>query len=174
MNSTGDKIIDALLSSFREQVRPLIMRGSPVNLDENLEYAIFATKRRFRADGVKEMSEKVIRMHIRTNKDQVLNLCRKIIFEIEKRERLLDIRKTGVGSLLDDFARRSQYNVQYKLRGNSTVGITVRIPSTGQRLIFNSSFKKVMSDGWLDALQKDLDEFMGLVDKFGRIRVTNG
>ncbi len=173
MNSTGDKIIDALLSAFREQVRPLILRGTPVNIDSNMEYAIFATKRCLRAGGDKEINEKTIRTHIGTNRDQIMNQCRKIILEIEKRERLLDIRKTGVGALLDDFSQRSQYNVQYKLRGNSTVGITVRIPTTGQKLIFNSSFKKVMSDGWLYALQKNLDEFMSLVEKFGRIRVIN-
>ncbi len=31
-----------------------------------------------------------------------------------------------------------------------------------------------MSDGWFDALQKNLDEFMSFLDKIGRIRVTNG
>ncbi len=170
MNSTGDKIIDTILSNFREKVLSARKAGVYIDIEDIFETAVARTVYTFKRQ---KLDEKEVRRHIWTEEEAIRERCRKIVLELEKRDRLLDIRKTGVGSLLDEFAENSQYRISYKLRGNSTVGIKVTIPFTGQKLCFNTSFKKVLSDGWQDSVRKDIDEFMGLVDRLGRIRITN-
>ena len=169
MKSTGDKVIDAVLANFRSVTRPIIREGHGVDIEDCLERAIS----RARFDLWKEgYSEQSIRERILPVKDDILLKCRKTVLGIEKRSSLLDIRKTSVAAILDDWVANSGLAISYKLRDNSSVGFAVKVPATGQYLKFNVSYSKILSGEWRKGLLGDIREFFALSERLGRIKLS--
>ena len=169
MNKTGDKVIDTIVRNFRVIVRPLIQRGSGVDFEKCLEKSVIRTRYDLRKDGY---SEKSFFEHIWPEEDSIRQKCRKVILEIEKRNSLMEIRKTSIRAILDDYAAKSGLSFSYKLRDNNTVGFSVKIPATGQYLMFNASYSKVLSEDWRVGAVKDIQAFMDISGRLGRIKVS--
>ena len=170
MKKTGDLILDTLLGSFRSLARIAVQQGHGVNLDRCLEGAIAETRSELRKHRI---NEKEIRERIWPEEDSIREKCRKIIIELEKRVNLLDIRKTSVDAILENFVSRTGIDMTYKLRDNNSVGFVVKLKPSGQYLKFNASFSKVLSQDWNDKMEKDLGELMEIASRLGRIRVSS-
>ena len=168
MKKTGDIVIDTVLKKFREAARPAVQSGRSVNIDDCLERAIFAARTDLRHEHV---SEREIRQRIWPEEESIRETCRKIVFEMEKRGSLMDIRKTSIEAVLEDFAVRNGLDMTYKLRDNSTVGFCVKIQPM-QFLRFSASFLKVLSQEWMDKTGQDLKEFLAISSRLGRIRIS--
>jgi hypothetical protein len=169
MNKTGDKLIDTIVRNFREIVRPLIQRGSGVDFEKCLEKSVLRTRYDLRKDGY---SEKLFFEHIWPEEDSIRRKCRKVILEIEKRYSLMEIRKTSIRAILDDFSANSVFSFSYRLRDNNTVGFSVKIPATGQYLMFSASYSKVLSEDWRAGTVKDIQAFLDISGRLGRIKVS--
>lgn len=168
-DSKEERIIGTLLDKFRYQARPFVRMGGSVNIEQCLDRAI---EEMVRESIWKSRYRKQILDIYYSHKEMVQDCCRKAVLELEKRERTFDIRQTGVGAIVEDFVQTSGLRMQYKLRGNYTVGFTVILPDTGQELQFSAAFSKVMSDGWLEGLKNDLTQFLGISSRLGKIHVT--
>ena len=169
MKGTGDKVVDTVLANFRSVASPIIRKGHGVDVEDCLERAISGARFDLRKEGY---SERSIRERIWPVEDDILLKCRKIVLEIEKRSSLLDIRKTSVAAILDDWSENSGLVISYKLRDNSSVGFAVKVPATGQYLKFNVSYSKILSEEWRDGLLGDIHEFFALSERLGRIRLS--
>lgn len=167
MKKTGDRIIDTVLSQFRDIVRPIVKGGHGVNIDDCLEKAMSAARTEL---GIKKIRE--VRECIWPEEDNIRSMCRQIVVEMEKRGRLLDIRKTSLAAILDEFIETSGLEMAYKLRDNSSAGLCFRIPSTGQYLLVNTSFSQLISSGWLEQTGKDVKEFIAISQRLGRMKVS--
>jgi len=170
MKYTGDKIRDTVLKNFRELASPAASQGHGVDIESLLERAISGTRHELSRAGY---SEKSVREHIWEEEDEIRATCRKIVIEIEKRHSLLDIRKTSIEAVLNDFASKSGLSFIYKLRDNNTVGFRFWIPGTGQYLKLNASFSKILSEDWLSGMETDLKEFIAIATRFGKIKVSS-
>lgn len=160
-------IVDTVLAQFRDVVRPIIKSGRSVNIDACLEKAISGTRFELR-----DISMKEIRQRIWPEEENIRSMCQKIIVEMEKRGRLLDIRKTSIAAILDEFIERSGLEMTYKLRDNSSVGLCFRIPSTRQYLIVNTSFSKMLSSDWLERTGEDVKKFIAISQRLERMKVS--
>lgn len=167
MKKTGDRIIDTVLSQFRDIVRPIVKGGHGVNIDDCLEKAMSAARTEL---GIKKIRE--VRECIWPEEENIRSTCRQIVVEMEKRGRLLDIRKTSIGATLDEFIEASGLEMTYKLRDNNSVGLSFRIPSTGQYLIVNTSFSRALSPNWLERTGEDVKEFIAISQRLGRMKVS--
>lgn len=167
MKKTGDEVIDTVLKNFRELARPIVNGGHSVNIDDCLERAISGA-----CDELRIVRLRDIRERIWPEEDNIRSMCRQIVVEMEKRGRLLDIRKTSIGATLDDFIERSGLEMTYKLRNNNSAGLCFKIPSSRQNLIVNVSFSKLLSPGWLEATEMDVKEFLAITARLGRMKVT--
>ena len=168
MKKTGDIVIDTVLKKFREVARPAVQGGRNVSIDDCLERAILLARSDLRREHI---GEKAIRERIWPDEDDIRGMCRKIVFEMEKRGSLLDIRKTSVNAILEDFAVDSGLDMTWKLHDNSTVGFSVKIGPM-QYLRFSASFSKVLNQEWLDRTGKDLKELLVISSRLGRIRIS--
>ena len=172
MKTTGDEVIDTVLKNAAAIARDLIRAGRGADVEACLEKAILASRREYRWDDSR-FREMAIRKKVTLNGDEVRKRCRNIILDAQKRYRLLDIRKASLEVILNDFVENSGLPLEYKLRNNSTVGFSVRIPSTGQRLRFSASFSKVLSDDWCSATEKDIRELFAISARLGRLRLSS-
>ena len=165
-------MIDTVLKNAAAIVRDLIRTGHGADVETCLEKAILASRREYRWDDSR-FREMAIRKKVALSGDEVRKRCRNIILNAQKRYRLLDIRKASLEVILNDFVENSGLPLEYTMRNNSTVGFSVRIPSTGQRLRFSASFSKVLSDGWRESTEKDIHDFFAISERLGRLRLTS-
>ena len=169
MKNSGDIVIDTIVRNFRAIVRPLIQRGSGVDFEKCLEKSVLRTRFDLRKDGY---NEKSIFEHIWPEEEDLRQKCRKVILEIEKRNSLMEIRKTSIRAVLDDCAANSGLSFSYRLRDNNTVGFSVKIPATGQYLMFSASYSKVLSEDWRAGAVKDIQNSLNIFGRLGRIKVS--
>ena len=172
MRKTGDIVIGTVLKNAAAIARDLIRAGHGADVETCLEKAILTSRREYRWDDSR-FREQSIREKVAHNEDDVRKRCRKIILNAQKRYRLLDIRKASIEVILRDFAESSGLPLEYTLRNNSTVGFSVRIPSTGQCLRFSASFSKILSDGWRESTEKDIRELFAISGRLGRLRLSS-
>lgn len=170
MKKTGDLVLDTLFKCFRSFARTAVQQGHGVNLDSCLERAIAETRSELRKHRI---DERAIRERIWPEEDNIRHECRKIIVGLEKKANLLDIRKTSVDAILGNFVSRTGLDLKYRLRENSTAVFVVKLQPSGQYLRFSASFTKILSQAWLDKMERDLSEFMGIASRLGRIRVSS-
>lgn len=170
MKKTGNVVIDTILSNFRTQVRGQIARKNGVSLETCLDCAINGAVQDLRYRGFKEPD---VRNEFLANEDEVRQTCRKIIVELEKRKNLADIRQASITAILDDFIAKNSMAITYKMRDNNTVGFSVQIPSSKQRVHFSLSYTKVLSREWMEGLERDINDLVNISARLGRIKILN-
>ena len=172
MKKTGDEEIDIVLKNVAPIARDLIRAGHGADVETCLENAIVLSLKEFLWNE-KKSREQSIRQKVAFNECDVRERCRQIIFDIQKRNRLVNIRKTSVEVIIKDFIESSGLQLEYKLRDNSTVKFIIRVPATGQYLRFYASFSKIFSDGWAVTTEKDIRELFAISERLGRLRLSS-
>ena len=167
MKKTGDIIIDTVLRVFGDVIQcAMTPSGRGFDIETCLQSAISLS----RTDLYREhhICEAEIRGRIEEEREKVNELCRQTVLEWKKRARLLEIRKTGVSAILDDFKTRTGLPLDYKVRDNYSVGFCVMLQPR-QFIKFNASFTKVLTPGWLDEMEKDVRELLAISSRLGRL-----
>ena len=170
MKKTGDIIIDEILGRFLVNVRNHEISGLEVNFEECLESAMSCAPFFLKKDH--KISENEIREHIWAEEDNIREKCRKALIQREKRGKLLEIRKTSIAAVLDDFEKRTGLDMVYKLRDNNSVGFCVKLQPK-QYIKFGVSYSKVLTPGWLDGMEKDLKELIEISSRLGRMTISS-
>ena len=172
MKQTGDKVIDTVLKNAAAIARDLIRAGHGADVETCLEKAILTSRREYRWDDSR-FREQSIRRKVALNEYNIRERCWQIILDIQKRNRLIDIRKTSVEVILKDFIESSGLPLEYTLRDNSSVRFFIQVPATGQYLRFYASFSKILSDGWRESTEKDIRELFAISGRLGRLRLSS-
>lgn len=172
MKQTGDEEIDIVLKNVAPAARDLIRAGQGADVETCLDKAIVLSLKEF-LWGEKKSREQSIRQKVAFNECNIRERCRQIILDIQKRNRLVDIRKTSVEVIIRDFIDSTGLPLEYKLRDNSSVRFFIRVPATGQYLRFYASFSKILSDGWPAATEKDIRELFAISARLGRLRLSS-
>lgn len=170
MKKTADVVIDTIVKCFCEVARPIIRRGTNLGFENCLQTAVSEARIRLKREHHIDSGE--FKARLWAEEDKIRELCHKRVLEMEKRGNLLGIRKTSAAAILDDFRERSGLDMTYRLRDNNSAGLCFKIPSTGQYLIVNTSFSKLMSSDWLENMEADVKEFMAISERLGRMKVS--
>lgn len=172
MKQTGDKEIDIVLKNIAPVARDIIRAGNGADVETCLEKAIALSMKEF-LWGEKKFREQSLRRKIALNEYNIRERCWQIILDIQKRNRLIDIRKTSVEVTIKDFIESTGLPMEYTLRNNSSVRFFIQVPATGQYLRFYASFSKILSDGWSASTERDLRELFAISARLGRLRLSS-
>ena len=172
MKKTGDEEIDIVLKNVAPVARDLIRTGRGADVETCLEKAITISSKEF-LWAEKKSRERSIRRKVALNEYNIRERCLQIILDIQKRNRLIDIRKTSVEVTIKDFIESSSLPLEYTLRDNSSVRFFIQVPATGQYLRFYASFSKILSDGWSASTERDLRELFAISARLGRLRLSS-
>lgn len=169
MKITEYEIIEAVIKEVRLIVNQFESVGREIVLNECVDKAIESVFERYRAS----WNDASLLRDVLISADQdIRKRCEPIVFEARKHYMTFGIRKTTVELVLDDFIQESGMDLTYKVRRNNSVGIAVRVPSTGQYLRFNTSYSKIISEKWRSKLQESIQEVFSACEHLGRIRTT--
>lgn len=170
MKKTEDVVIDTIVRCFCEVARPIVRRGGSLGFENCLQTAVSEARLELKREHHIDSGE--FKARLWAEEDTIRELCRKRVLEMEKRGNLLSIRKTSAAAILDGFRESSGLEMTYRLRDNSSAGLCFKIPSTGQYLIVNTSFSKLMSPVWLENMEADVKEFIAISERLGRMKVS--
>ena len=164
-----DGIILEVIQNFRRIASDAANEGLEIVVEECVKTAITLTfdfcKRRGYAPGA-------LRDILLSAERDIRERCEPIAFEVKKKAAARCIRKNAVEAVLDDLIEEAGVDMTYKVRGNSSVGIAVRSPSTGQYLRFNTASSKILTPEWRARLLQDINAFFEISAHLGKIRAT--
>ncbi len=162
-------IIDSVITEFRQFANNAANEGREIVVGKCVEEAIASTFHFYKRRGY---APEAIRDILMSAERDILQRCEPIVFEVKKKATARSIRKNAVEAVLDDLIEEGGLDMTYKVRGNSSVGIAVRSPSTGQYLRFSAASSKILTPEWRARLLQDIKAYFEISAHLGKIRTT--
>lgn len=161
---TGDKIKDAIFKAFQSLLRDWIKSGRDASDHELLESALIKASwdLHIRADELRRRVDYA-------NPDDA-KLCAAIRLSVGKHLMSYDFQEACVNALLEDYIRRSPYNLTFQVRKNYTVAIRCVLPSS-QVLSVPISFKRVLKGGFGEDFEKGVKSLIDFSSNFGKMTI---
>ncbi|MGN1233420.1 MAG: hypothetical protein ACI4UJ_08265 [Candidatus Cryptobacteroides sp.] len=161
---TGDKIKDEIFKAYQALLRDGIRSGRDASDRELLESAINQAPRylHIRADE--------LRRRVDYANPEDAKLCAAIRLSVGKRLMSYEVQASCVNALLEDYVRRSPYNLTFQVRRNYTVAIKCVLPSS-QVLSVRISFKRVREGGFGEDFEKGVKSLIDFSSNFGKMTI---
>ena len=161
---TGDKIKDAIFKAFQVLLRDGIKSGRDASDRELLESALIKASwdLHIRPDELKRRVDYA-------NPDDA-KLCAAIRLSVGKHLMSYGVQATSVTALLEDYIRRTPYNLTFQVRRNYTVAIRCVLPSS-QVLYVPISFKRVLEGGFGEDFEKGVQSILEFSSNFGKMTI---